>query len=153
MRASLRQVVLIVSAMLPAPPMAAAAPSANAEELIDRFVRAWNSHDMQAFEALFAADATWVPTFDARDEGRDAIVADLRTAHEGCDARSEQAAREVAGSGCGDRPVQCGGDDEQGCGTARQNTAARREQRGRRLEDRGRSVDEAQLPVTLRMSA
>ena len=38
---------------------------------------------MKAFEALYIADATWVPTFDSRFEGRNAIVADLRKAHEG----------------------------------------------------------------------
>ena len=50
---------------------------------MERFVQAWNAHDMKAFEALYIADATWVPTFDSRFEGRDAIVADLRKAHEG----------------------------------------------------------------------
>lgn len=52
------------------------------DALVDAFVRAWNSHDMEAFARLFTVDATWVPTFDVRDEGREAIVADLRTAHE-----------------------------------------------------------------------
>ena len=82
MRTSLLRVVTIVSALWLAPSIAAAAQSSGADQLIDRFVQAWNSHDMKAFEALYTADATWVATFDARLEGRDAIVADLRTAHE-----------------------------------------------------------------------
>jgi uncharacterized protein (TIGR02246 family) len=82
MRASLLRVVTIISALLLAPSIAAAAQS-GADELIERFVQAWNAHDMKAFEALYTADATWVPTFDTRFEGRDAIVADLRKAHEG----------------------------------------------------------------------
>lgn len=83
MRTSLLRTVTIVSALLLAPSIAAASQSSGADELIDRFVQAWNSHDPKAFEALYTADATWVPTFDNRFEGRDAIVADLRKAHEG----------------------------------------------------------------------
>lgn len=82
MRASLLRVATIISALLLAPSIAAAAQS-GADGLIERFVQAWNAHDMKAFEALYTADATWVPTFDVRHEGRDAIVADLRKAHEG----------------------------------------------------------------------
>ena len=52
------------------------------EGLVDAFVRAWNSHDMKAFERLFTEDADWVTTYDTRDEGRASIVADLRAAHE-----------------------------------------------------------------------
>jgi uncharacterized protein (TIGR02246 family) len=82
MRASLLRVVTIIAVLLLLPSIAAAAQS-SADELMERFVQAWNAHDMKAFEALYAADATWVPTFDSRFEGRDAIVADLRKAHEG----------------------------------------------------------------------
>ena len=82
MRAPLLRVVTIISALLLVPSIAAAAQS-GADELIERFVQAWNAHDMKAFEALYTADATWVPTFDIRHEGRDEIVADLRKAHEG----------------------------------------------------------------------
>ena len=69
-------------ASLLAPSPVTAALPAGPGGLIERFVEAWNSHDPKAFEALFTADATWVATFDSRLEGRDAIVADLRTAHE-----------------------------------------------------------------------
>jgi uncharacterized protein (TIGR02246 family) len=61
---------------------AAGTTSEAPDALIDAFVRAWNSHDMEAFARLFTVDATWAPTFDVRDEGREAIVADLRRAHE-----------------------------------------------------------------------
>lgn len=82
MRTSLLRVVTIVSALSLMPSIAPAAQS-GAEGLIERFVQAWNAHDMKAFEAVYTADATWVPTYDTRFEGRDAIVADLRKAHEG----------------------------------------------------------------------
>lgn len=82
MRRSLLSVVTIACALLLPPSLALSAESTGPDSLIERFVQAWGSHDMKAFESLFTADATWAPTFDARDEGRDAIVADLRRAHE-----------------------------------------------------------------------
>ena len=52
------------------------------EAVADRFVQAWNSHDKNEFDRLFAEDAYLVPGVDARLEGRANIVADLGKAHE-----------------------------------------------------------------------
>ena len=52
------------------------------ESVVDRFVRAWNAHDMDAFATLFTDDASWVPVAEQRLEGRTNIVGDLRRAHE-----------------------------------------------------------------------
>jgi len=60
-----------------------AAQSRRPEDLVDAFVAAWNSHDVNAFERLFAADADWVTTYDVRDDGRANILADLKETHEG----------------------------------------------------------------------
>lgn len=68
---------------------------AGPEALVEHFVRAWNAHDMAAFSRLYATDATWVTTFDTRDSGRDAIVADLRAAHESWAGASTVAASAV----------------------------------------------------------
>lgn len=52
------------------------------ESLAQGFVDAWNSHDGARFEKLFTQEAYWVPTVDSRLDGRDAITADLTTAHQ-----------------------------------------------------------------------
>lgn len=47
------------------------------------FEAAWNSHDMDAFGALFHPDATFVNRFATYWRGRDDIVAGHRFIHEG----------------------------------------------------------------------
>lgn len=59
---------------------AAAAPS-RPEGLADRFVAAWNSHDPTAFEALYTADAVWVPVAEERTEGQASIVSEFAKIH------------------------------------------------------------------------
>jgi uncharacterized protein (TIGR02246 family) len=49
--------------------------------IVDDFVKAWNTHDMKAFDRLFTNDAIWVPVAEVRDEGRINIVKDLGEAH------------------------------------------------------------------------
>jgi uncharacterized protein (TIGR02246 family) len=73
----------------------AAAPVATADALVERFVAAWNSHDLAAFEKLFGPDVTWVATFDARNEGREAVLKDFRIAHEGWAKSSSVAASDA----------------------------------------------------------
>jgi len=53
------------------------------EALVDAFTKAWNSHNIQAFEPLFVQDADWVTTYDTRADGRAKILADLKEAHQG----------------------------------------------------------------------
>ena len=59
------------------------APIDSPARVIDAFVDAWNQHDMAAFDLLFTDDASWTTTFDARIDGRDAVIADFREAHAG----------------------------------------------------------------------
>lgn len=53
----------------------------DAARLCDRFVAAWNAHDMTAFGALFHPDATFVNRFGAYWRGRDRIVAEHAAIH------------------------------------------------------------------------
>jgi uncharacterized protein (TIGR02246 family) len=76
-------------------PAFAAAPVATAGALVERFVAAWNSHDLAAFERLFTSEATWVTTFDTRDEGREAVLKDFRVAHQGWAKSSSVAASDA----------------------------------------------------------
>ena len=50
------------------------------EAVVQRFVNAWNSHDMEAFNQLFADDAIWVPVAESRLQGRAAILEDFTLA-------------------------------------------------------------------------
>ena len=96
MRIALWSVLAFASALVAGGSTAfAAAPVATAESLVERFVAAWNSHDLAAFEKLFASEATWVATFDARDEGREAVLKDFRIAHEGWAKSSSVAASDA----------------------------------------------------------
>src|ERR1700678_2059049 len=52
------------------------------EAITSRFEAAWNSHDMEAFAALFHPDATFVNRFTTYWRGADAIVAGHRSVHE-----------------------------------------------------------------------
>jgi len=64
-----------------APVQAADLARGGPEHLAAAFVDAWNSHEPARFEALFTKDAVWVPTADARLDGRAGITTDLRQAH------------------------------------------------------------------------
>ena len=59
----------------------AAQPIASPDQIASAFADAWNSHDMTAFDTLFAEDVDWTTTYDARVSGRAAVVADFRAAH------------------------------------------------------------------------
>ncbi len=49
--------------------------------VVNGFVNAWNSHDMDAFSELFAEDAIWVPVAESRLQGRGAILKDFTLIH------------------------------------------------------------------------
>ena len=55
---------------------------AGPETVITAFETAWNTHDMQAFAALFHPDATFVNRFATYWRGVEAIVAGHRAIHE-----------------------------------------------------------------------
>jgi uncharacterized protein (TIGR02246 family) len=57
------------------------AQSRDPKTIVDDFVKAWNTHDMKAFDRLFTNEAIWVPVAEVRDEGRINIVKDLAEAH------------------------------------------------------------------------
>jgi uncharacterized protein (TIGR02246 family) len=57
------------------------AESATPEAVVDDFIKAWNSHDMKAFDRLFTDDAIWIPLAEVTDEGRANILKDLAEAH------------------------------------------------------------------------
>jgi uncharacterized protein (TIGR02246 family) len=57
------------------------AQSSSPEAVANDFVKAWNSHDMKAFDRVFTDDAIWVPVAEARVEGRNNIVKDLTEIH------------------------------------------------------------------------
>jgi uncharacterized protein (TIGR02246 family) len=59
----------------------AAAAETKPEALVDGFVRAWNSHDMKAFGALFAEDADFVNVAGRRWKGRGEIQARHEESH------------------------------------------------------------------------
>ena len=55
--------------------------SATPQGAADLFVKAWNTHDMKAFDRLFTKDAIWVPVAESMDKGRAMIVKDFAEAH------------------------------------------------------------------------
>jgi uncharacterized protein (TIGR02246 family) len=69
---------LFVSAFLAA---AAAAQSANPAAVVQDFVSAWNSHDVKAFDRLFADDAIWVPVAEARVIGHHDVIEGFEEIH------------------------------------------------------------------------
>src|SRR5204863_6767050 len=52
----------------------APAQSLTPEAIVDDFVKAWNSHDVKAFDWLFTADAVWVPAAEARIVGDTDVI-------------------------------------------------------------------------------
>jgi uncharacterized protein (TIGR02246 family) len=84
LRTTVRQAaasILLLGTLLPAA-QADEVRTNGPESVIERFVLAWNAHDMNAFATLFTDDASWVPVAEQRLEGRTNIVADLQRAHE-----------------------------------------------------------------------
>jgi uncharacterized protein (TIGR02246 family) len=49
---------------------------------ITAFVSVWNGHDMTGLGELFTEGAVWVPVFESRLDGREAIVADFKQIHD-----------------------------------------------------------------------
>ena len=74
---SLKLITLLIAALS----AQAAAQSATPEAVVDDLVKAWNSHDMKAFDRLFTDDAVWVPVAEVMNEGRANIVKDFGEAH------------------------------------------------------------------------
>ena len=70
-----------LGALLSAIPVLASA--ATPGELPDRFIAAWNAHDLKAFEKLYTSDAVWVAVAEERTEGRAAIVSEFAKVHTG----------------------------------------------------------------------
>jgi uncharacterized protein (TIGR02246 family) len=50
-------------------------------DLVDGFIRAWNTHDMKAFGRLFTEDADWVSVAGIWVKGRARIQAEHEEAH------------------------------------------------------------------------
>lgn len=59
----------------------AEAQKSGPEALLKDFVKAWNTHDMKAFDRLYKDDAIWVTLAEVRLVGRANIVKDLSEAH------------------------------------------------------------------------
>ena len=58
-----------------------AAQSATPEVVVDDFVKAWNTHDVKAFDRLFTEDAIWVPVAEVRVVGRADVVKGFEDIH------------------------------------------------------------------------
>ena len=70
MRISLWSVLTIASAFMGGGSTAfAATPVPTAESLVERFVAAWNSHDLAAFEKLFTSEETDLRAADGENAG------------------------------------------------------------------------------------
>lgn len=70
-------------------------PASQLPLLVPRFVAAWNSHDMEAFGALFRDDAEFVNVYGAWWTGRGQIQQEHRSAHATVFRTSELTALEV----------------------------------------------------------
>jgi uncharacterized protein (TIGR02246 family) len=73
----------VVAAIFVSAPFAAitAAQSASPEAVVQDFVKAWNSHDINAFDRLFSEDAIWVPVAEARVIGHREIIKGFEEIH------------------------------------------------------------------------
>jgi uncharacterized protein (TIGR02246 family) len=78
-----RVVIWTICALLCAPETAAPAQTLGPEIIVERFVRAWNAHDIDAFRALFTEDTDWVTASATTLKGRTAIVSWLQKEHVG----------------------------------------------------------------------
>ena len=72
-----------------------AAQSATPEAVVNDFVRAWNSHDVQAFDRLFTADAVWVPVAEARVIGHADVIKGFEEIHTTWAKETAIAARDI----------------------------------------------------------
>jgi uncharacterized protein (TIGR02246 family) len=72
---------VVLAWMACAPSFAQVAAADEPEQLVNRFVAAWNTHDAQAFGKLFADDADWVTASGIDLQGRDRIQAFLAEEH------------------------------------------------------------------------
>jgi uncharacterized protein (TIGR02246 family) len=70
--------LLLASALFAAK---AAAQSTTPEAVADDFVKAWNSHDVKAFDRLFTEDAIWVPVAEVRVVGHADVVKGFEDIH------------------------------------------------------------------------
>ena len=75
-----RSMLFLATFLIPA---TGQAQSVSPERLPTEFVAAWNAHSIAAFEKLYAADATWVPSSEERTEGRASILREFSKVHEG----------------------------------------------------------------------
>jgi uncharacterized protein (TIGR02246 family) len=57
------------------------AQSPNPQAVVDDYVKAWNSHDMRAFDRLFTDDAIFVRFAGSRIEGHGNIVKEFKEIH------------------------------------------------------------------------
>jgi len=76
-----------------------AAQSATPEAVVNDFVKAWNSHDVQAFDRLFTADAVWVPVAEARVVGHADVIKGFEEIHTTWAKETAIAAREFLEDG------------------------------------------------------
>jgi len=58
-----------------------AAQSATPEAVIDDFIKAWNSHEVEAFDRLFTGDAIWIPIAEVRVVGHAEVVSGFADIH------------------------------------------------------------------------
>jgi uncharacterized protein (TIGR02246 family) len=80
LREAMHPLLLLTTLLIPA---AGHAQSVSPERLPTDFVAAWNAHSVAAFEKLYTADATWVPSSEERTEGRASILREFSAAHDG----------------------------------------------------------------------
>ena len=59
----------------------AAAQSTGPEAVVDDFVKAWNSHDVTAFDRLFTEDAIWIPVAEVSVVGHADVVKGFEDIH------------------------------------------------------------------------
>jgi uncharacterized protein (TIGR02246 family) len=57
------------------------AQSTSPEAIADDYVKAWNSHDMKAFDRLFAEDARFIRFADSQSAGRPDIIKEFSAIH------------------------------------------------------------------------
>jgi uncharacterized protein (TIGR02246 family) len=69
---------LFVSALFAA---TSAAQSATPVAVVDDFLKAWNSHDANAFDRLFTEDALWVSVADTRVVGHADVIKEFEQIH------------------------------------------------------------------------
>jgi len=72
-----------------------AAQSPTPEAVVDDFVKAWNAHNVRAFDRLFTADAVWVPVAEARVVGHADVVKGFEEIHTAWAKETAIAARDI----------------------------------------------------------